>query len=340
MSSLTIANLKLNGNLVLAPMSGVTNLPFRLLCKKYGVSLVFSEMTSSEAVVRQNPKSIGRGFTCKDERPMGIQLMGSVPENLARSAIFFQKRYRPELIDVNFGCPAQEIIKNGCGSGLLKKPELIGKIMEQLSQTLEVPLTAKMRVLGDFGETLKIARIIEKAGANAITVHGRTQKQGYSGKSDLDFIKGIKKELSIPVIANGDICDETSARLVLEYTDCDGLMIGRAAIGNPYIFRRISHYLETGEILPEQEKSERLGDFFEYAESCKKYDMLSFNDLKLNAMWFMKGMDNVKKVRVEINKMQDIDSILGIMRGLDDRAPGSLFVDAEVPDAISGNLEQ
>jgi len=316
MTSLKIANLKLNGNLLLAPMSGVTNLPFRLLCKKYGVSLVFSEMTSSEAVVRQNPKSIERGFTCPDERPMGIQLMGSVPENLASSAYFLQERYRPELIDVNFGCPAQEIIKNGCGSGLLKKPELIGKIIEQLSQTLEVPLMAKMRVLGDFGQTLKIARIIEKAGADAITVHGLTQKQGYSGKSDLDLIKGIKKELSIPVIANGDIYDEKSASHVLEYTDCDGLMIGRAAIGYPYIFKRISNYLDTGELLPEQERSERLGDFFEYVALRRDYDMLSFNDLKLNAMWFMKGMENVKKVRVEINKMHDIDSIMSIMQDM------------------------
>jgi len=326
MNPLTIGNLKLKGNLVLAPMSGVTNLAFRLLCKKYGVSLVFSEMTSSEAVVRQNPKSIGRGFTCPDERPMGIQLMGSMPENLTRSAYFLQERYRPELIDVNFGCPAQEIIKNGCGSGLLRKPELIGKIMEQLSQTLEVPLTAKMRVMEDFSDTLKIARIIEKAGAYALTVHGRTQKQGYSGKSDLDFIKGIKKELSIPVIANGDICDEKSARHVLEYTDCDGLMIGRAAIGNPFIFRRISHYLDTGEILPEQERKERLGDFFEYVFLCQNFDMLSFNDLKLNAQWFTRGMENVKKVRVEINKTQNIDSIMGIIRGLNDSASGSLPV--------------
>jgi nifR3 family TIM-barrel protein len=316
MSTLSIANLKLKGNLVLAPMSGVTNLPFRLLCKNYGVSLVFSEMTSSEAVIRQNPKSIGRGCTSPDERPMGIQLMGSVPENLARSAYFLQEKYQPELIDVNFGCPAREVTKNGCGSGLLRKPELIRKIIEQLSQTLDIPLTAKMRVLEDFGQTLKIARIIEKAGADAITVHGRTQKQGYSGKSDLDSIKGIKKELSIPVIANGDIGDEKSASHVLEYTDCDGLMIGRAAIGNPFLFRRIAHYLDTGELLPDQEKRERLGDFFNYVASCQNYDMLSFNDLKLNAMWFTRGMENVKKVRVEINKTQDIESIMSIMQDI------------------------
>jgi len=283
-------------------------------------------MTSSEAIVRQNPKSIERGFTCPDERPMGIQLMGSVPENLARSAYFLQERYKPELIDVNFGCPAQEVIKNGCGSGLLRKPELIGKIMEELSQTIDIPLSAKMRILEDFDETLKIARIIEKAGAHAITIHGRTQKQGYSGKSHLDFIKGIKKEISIPVIANGDICDEKSARLVLDYTDCDGLMIGRAAIGDPSIFKRISHYLDTGEILPEQEKRERLGDFCEYVALCRSYNMLSFNDLKLNAQWFTRGMENAKKARVNINKTQDIDSIVEIMRGLDDWAAASLPV--------------
>ena len=316
MSSLTIGKLRLDGNLVLAPMSGVTNLPFRLLCRKYGASLVYSEMTSSEAIVRRNSKSIDRGFTCSGERPMGIQLMGSVPENLAGSALFLQGLYRTELFDVNFGCPAQGVIKNGCGSGLLKDPELIGEIITQLSDSLDSPLTAKIRIMENFDETLKIAKIIEKAGAAAITVHGRTQKQGYSGKSNLEFIKGIKRELSIPVIANGDIFDEKTAIEVLEYTACDGLMIGRAAIGNPFIFKKISHYLKTGEILPPQAKGERLADFFEYEQLCRNYEMLSFNDLKLNAQWFTRGMENVKKVRVKMNETRDIDSIMGIMSGL------------------------
>lgn len=327
MESLIIGKLRLDGNLVLAPMSGVTNLPFRLLCKKYCASLVYSEMTSSEAIVRKNSKSIERGFTCTGERPMGIQLMGSVPENLASSALFLQERYRPEIFDVNFGCPAQSVIKNGCGSGLLKKPELMGEIIAQLSDSLDVPLTAKIRIIENFDETLKIAKIIEKAGADAITVHGRTQKQGYSGKSNLEFIKGIKRELSIPVIANGDIFDEKTAKKVLESTGCDGLMIGRAAIGNPFIFKKISHYLETGEILPPQAKGERLADFFEYAQLCRNYEMLSFNDLKLNAQWFIRGIENVKKVRVKINETRDIDSLMGIMSGLKECA--SLRIDED-----------
>jgi tRNA-dihydrouridine synthase B len=313
MSSLTIGNLKLNGNIFLAPMSGVTNLPFRLLCRKYGVSLVYSEMTSSEAIVRRNSKSIERGFTCAGERPMGIQLMGSVPENLVRSALFLQGLYGPELFDVNFGCPYQGVTKNGCGSGLLKYPELIGDIITQLSDSLDSPLTAKIRIMENFDETLKIAKIIEKAGADAITVHGRTQKQGYSGKSNLEFIKGIKREISIPVIANGDIFDEISAKKVLGYTGCDGLMIGRGAIGNPFIFKKISHYLKTGEILPPQAKIERLEDFFEYVQLCRNYKMLSFNELKLNAQWFTRGMENVKKIRVKMNETRDIDSIMEIM---------------------------
>lgn len=316
MSSLTIGKLKLDGNLVLAPMSGVTNLPSRLLCRKYGASLVYSEMTSSEAVVRQSSKSIERGFTCAYERPMGIQLMGSIPENLAASAIFLQEKYRPELIDVNLGCPAQGVIKNGCGSELLKKPELTGRIIRMLSDSLDIPLTAKIRILDNFDETLKIAQIIEKSGADAITVHGRTQKQGYSGKSNLDFIRGIKSELAIPVIANGDIFDENSSQNVLEYTRCDGLMIGRAAIGNPFIFKKISYFLKTGEILPPRSTEERLADFFDYIKLCRNYNMLTFNDLKRNAQWFTKGMENVKQVRMKINKTHDIDSIMTIMNGL------------------------
>ncbi len=314
MNSLVIRKLRLDGNLILAPMSGVTNLPSRLLCRKYGASLVYSEMTSSEAVVRQNLRSIERGSSCEGERPMGIQLMGSVPSSMLESALILQDRHRPELIDINLGCPAQSVIKNGCGSELLRKPELIGQIVKSLSDSLDIPVTAKIRILGDIDETLRIARIIEKSGADAITVHGRTQKQGYSGKCNLDFIKKIKSELSIPVIANGDVFDEKTAKQIIEYTNCDGLMIGRAAIGNPFIFRKISHFLKTGEILPNQKIEEKLADFFEYMELCRKYGMLTYNDIKRNAQWFTKGMENVKPIRVKINQTEDIDSIIGILK--------------------------
>lgn len=315
MNNLVIGTLKLDGNLVLAPMSGVTSLIFRLLCRNYGASLVYSEMTSSESVVRKNQKSIERGFTCGKERPMGIQLMGSDPVNILKSALILQKIYKPGLVDVNFGCPSSEIIKNGCGSQLLKDPDRIDNIIRSLHDSMDIPVTAKIRILENFDKTLKIARIIEKSGADAVTIHGRTQKQGYSGASNLDFIKKIKSELTIPVIANGDITDEKSAGKILEYTQCDGLMIGRAAIGNPFIFKRVSHYLKTGEILV-PEKKQRLDDFFRYMDMCRDYGMLTFNDLKLNAQRFTKGIENVKQVRVKLNEAEDVDTIIGIMRDL------------------------
>jgi len=243
-------------------------------------------------------------------------LYNSNADSLARSAHIITERYLPEIIDVNLGCPAQNIIKNECGAALLEKPEAIREIIERLSDSLDVPLTAKIRISRSFDRTLKIARIIEKAGADALIVHGRTKMQQYSGKSNLEFIKNIKRELSIPVIANGDIIDEKTAKHVLEYTRCDGLMIGRAAMGNPYIFRRLKHYLDTGELLPPQTTEERLDDFFEYAAMCRRYGLFSFRDLNVKAMWFTRGMTNIKPTRMEINKTKDIESLLEVMHGL------------------------
>lgn len=308
-----IGKLKLHGALVLAPMSGMTNLPIRLLCKKYGASLVYSEMISSEAIVRENPKSIALGLIAAEERPVGIQLMGSDPETLKRSAQILERIYEPDIIDLNFGCPAQDVVGSGCGAALLKNTGIIREIIECLTGSLDVPITAKMRILDSIDSTVEIARTIEKAGAAAITVHGRTQKQGYSGKVNLETIRAVKSAISIPVIANGDIRDEKSARQVLEYTQCDGLMIGRAAVGDPYIFRRISHYIETGEILPDRTFDERLDDFFEYARLCRRYEMLAYSDLKIKAQRFLKNRADIKSVRQRMNGAIDIDSIMEIM---------------------------
>jgi tRNA-dihydrouridine synthase B len=313
---MNIGKLKLKGNLILAPMSFVTNLPFRLICKKYGAALVYSEMTFSEAILRQNQKSLNRVHTTNDERPVGIQLLGSNPDSVINSARIIEQKFHPELMDVNFGCPSQNIVKNECGAALLKKPEVIGEIISGLRGFLEVPITAKIRILNSIDETLEIAHTIEKAGADALTVHGRTQKQQYSGKSNLEFIKKIKSELSIPVIANGDIFDEKTAKYVIEYTQCDGLMIGRAAIGDPHIFRRIAYYLDDMDFLSIQTQTERMDDFFEYESLCMRFEMLEFRDYVAKALWFTKGMKNIKPTRVEINNAKDIDSIRRIMERL------------------------
>ena len=308
-----IGKLILQGSLVLAPMSRVTNLPLRLLCKKYGVSLVYSEMISSEAVVRENPKSLALGMIAEEERPVAIQLMGCDPNTLQRSAQSLEKIYKPDIIDLNFGCPAQDVVRSGCGAALLKGTGNIRDIIEKLTASLDVPVTAKMRILDSIGSTVEIARTIEKAGASAITVHGRTQKQGYSGIVNIETIKAIKSAISIPVIANGDIRDEKTAGHMLEYTKCDGLMIGRAAVGDPYIFHRISHYLKTGEMLPHRTFDERLEDFFEYAKLCRKYEMLAYSDIKIKAQRFLKNRADIKSVRERVTGAVDIDSIMKIM---------------------------
>ena len=310
---MNFGKLNLHGNLVLAPMSGVTNLPFRLLCKKYGASLVYSEMISSEAVVRENTKSLALGKVVSHERPVGIQLMGSDPETILRSALSLCRIYHPDIIDLNFGCPVQDVVRSGCGAALLKSTDIIKEIIERLTCAQKVPVTAKIRLLDNPEKTIEVARTIEKAGASALTIHGRTQKQGYSGTVNLEIIKAIKSAISIPVIANGDIRDEMRAYNALEYTQCDGLMIGRAAIGDPYLFRRISHYLKTCELLPQRTFDERMDDFFEYVRLCRSYDLLAFNDLKLKAQRFLKNRENIKCVRERLNGAEDIDSIIKIM---------------------------
>ena len=313
---MNIGNLKLEGNLILAPMADVTNLPFRMLCKKYGVSLVYSEMIASEAIVRKSEKSMIRGFICNEERPLALQLLGSDAKVMTESALTLHEKYHPEIIDVNLGCPDHNVMKSGCGSALLRSPATIREIITGLCESLDVPVTAKMRITSSLDETLRIARCIEKSGASALAVHGKTPHQKYLGTSNLEFIKMIKRELSIPVIANGGINDEKTAQHVLEYTECDGLMIGRGAIGNPYIFRRIAHYLEKDEILPLRTFGETIDDLLEYAELCRKFDMLTYKDFKLKSQWFIRDHENVRIVRKRINDAKDIESVIDIVQDL------------------------
>jgi nifR3 family TIM-barrel protein len=305
-----IADIKIPGNILLAPMSNVTNLPFRLMCKKYGASLTYSEMISADAVIYENEKSINRGISCEEERPLGIQIFGNSAENMIEAALKIEEIYQPEIIDINFGCPARLLTKDGCGSALLRSPEIIHEIVTGLVDNLSTAVTAKIRVLEDMEKTLEIAHLIEDAGADALTVHGRTRQQQYSGKADHSYVKRIKHELSIPVIANGDIIDETSAQQVLDYTECDGIMIGRAAMGNPFLFRRISHYLETGEMLEYNECRQRIADLREYFGLLEEYDLMHTVNIKAQAQWFTRGMRNGRHIRRSIATSKTISEII------------------------------
>jgi tRNA-dihydrouridine synthase B len=286
-----------------------------LLCKKYGAALVYTEMVDADGMIYKSRKTISRIASCEDDQPLGIQLSGSSAEGLFQAARLVEAQHGPDLIDINFGCPARHIVKKGCGASLMNNAQLMADIVGQVCNAVNVPVTAKLRVYDDVERTLKVVRMLEEAGASAITVHARTRHQNYAYKADWDVIGAVRKELSIPVIANGDIVDEVTAQTVFEQTHCDGIMIGRAAIGNPYIFRRIGHYLETGEFLGPQDVNEQLDDFFEYMELAGKYDKLDYAGIKLHAKWFTRGMEGGRLLRTKINAAEDIDEVIWIMGG-------------------------
>jgi tRNA-dihydrouridine synthase B len=314
LNKLKIGKIETPGHLLLAPMADVTNLAFRLLCRQHGADLTYTEMISADALINENRKSFLKGLSSSEDRPFGVQIVGSSPDKLRKAALFVENEYRPEIIDVNMGCPVQRITGTGCGSALLNSPKLVYEIISELTDALKTPVTAKIRILESDEKTLEIAHLIEKAGAFALTVHGRKAEQMYSGSSDFAVIRMVKSKLSIPVIANGDIRDEESAESALDFTGCDGLMIGRAAMGNPFIFRRIRHYLETGEKLEVDRQAQQLEDFETYITLLEEHDLFSSLNLRMHAHWFTKGLHGSRQIREKINNLKDGKAIIDLIK--------------------------
>ncbi len=308
-----IGNLKIKGKLFLAPMSNVTNLPFRLLCKKYEVAMVYSEMINADAFLRQSPKTGKRIYFIDEERPIGVQLFGSDEKVLIMAAKKIEKELRPEVIDINIGCPAYDVMKTGGGASLLKDEKKLQMLISTLSSAISIPLTCKIRITKEVEKILKIAKIIEKSGAKAITIHGRTARQKYSGKANWDIIKKIKANAKIPIILNGDVVDEVSAEKAFSYTKCDAVMIGRAAIGNPYLFKRINYYLDTKTILEKQTLKQKNEDFYEYLRLCRRYKYTSITSIKTQAHNFMKGFEGARTIRQKISKSKTINEIINLL---------------------------
>lgn len=295
---------KLDSKAILAPMHEITNLAFRIMCKKYGAGLVSTELISANGIVDGNKTVQRLAATDKLEKPAVAQLFGQSAEKMVLAAKILEKNF--SIIDINFGCPSKRIIGQGAGAALLKKKNKIAEIVKEVSSAIKKPLTVKIRAGFDARNIngVEIAKICEENGASAIIVHGRTVGQGYSGKADWNIIKKVKETVSVPVIGNGDVIDGKSAEKMLNETNCDYVMIGRAAVGNPFVFKQINTYLKEGKLI-KQTKEEKIKDYFEYIRLSKKFNCFSFKDAKQKAQEFTKGLEGSSKLRKKINAAAD-----------------------------------
>ncbi len=311
LKKIKIGNVELENNLILAPMAGITNQPFRIVCKKFGAGLVCTEMASSRAIFYDDSKTKRLLNTDGEKRPISFQIFGSDEESMAYSAKYVSNF--ADILDINMGCPAPKVVKNGDGSKLLLDLEKAKKIMQAVVKNSSVPVTLKIRKGWDKEHIVatEIAKIAEEVGICAITVHGRTRTDFYSGKADWDIIRRVKESVNIPVIGNGDIVDEESAKEMFEKTNVDGIMIGRASFGNPWIFREIMHFLETGEKLEKTSNEEKLEIIKEHINlAIKEKGDIAVKELRKHIAWYTKNMKDSSEFRNSINKVEDKNELL------------------------------
>ncbi len=306
-----IGNVSLENNVFLAPMAGVTDLVFRIICKEYGCGLVYSEMVSAKGILHNNKNTQSMLEVSEKERPAVIQLFGSDPQILGQMAKEAEKF--ADIIDINMGCPAPKIVKNGEGSALMKNPKLIGEIVKSVSSAVSKPVTIKFRKGFDNSciNAPEIAEIAEENGASAVAVHGRTREEYYSGTADWDIIKEVKKRVSIPVIGNGDVTSPEKAKELFDKTGCDAIMIGRAAEGNPWIFKRTSHYIKTGELLPEPTVEEKLLLALKHLDMLVEYkgEYIGVREMRRHLGKYIKGIPHCAEARFHINKAETKDEM-------------------------------
>ena len=307
-----IKDVEFENNVFLAPMAGIADRAFRELCINYGAGYTVSEMVSSKGLTMGDKKS-GELLTLGEiENPAGVQIFGANPEIMAQAAKMCIK-YHPNIIDINMGCPAPKIAMNGGGASLMKNPLLAGEIIKAVSKAVDIPVTVKIRKGWDDENitAVELAKIAEKNGAAAITVHGRTRMQMYSGKVDYDIIAKVKKAVDIPVIANGDIVDEQSAAIMFEKTNCDAIMIGRGALGNPWIFRRINAYLNECRVLPDVSINEKMVVMLKHIQKIIEYkgEYTAMREARHHAAYYTKGIRGGAALRKEISTFEHFEQL-------------------------------
>lgn len=306
-----IGNVELTNNIILAPMAGVSDLPFRLLCTRFGAGMTCMEMISAKAILYGNKNTESLMEIHPEEKTVSLQLFGNDPKIMSEIAKRIEERPF-SVLDINMGCPVPKIVNNHEGSYLMKEPDRVFEIVRAVSEAISKPVTVKMRKGFDeeHMNAVEIAKACEAAGAKAVAVHGRTREQFYSGKADWDIIKAVKESVKIPVIGNGDVTDGESCKKMLEYTGCDGVMVGRAAEGNPFVFAEIKAYMENREYV-KPTKAQIRDVILEHADLQLKYkgEYVGIREMRKHVSWYLKGIEGACALRKQINEMERMDEL-------------------------------
>ena len=319
MSKLRIGNVVLDNNVILAPMAGVTDLPFRLLCSEQGAGMTGMEMVSAKAIMYGNKNTEGLLAIHPQEGPVSLQLFGSDPKIVSEMAKRIEERPF-DVLDINMGCPVPKIVNNGEGSALMREPKLAGEIIAAVAKAIEKPVTVKIRKGFDEAHVnaMEMAKIAEDAGAAAVAVHGRTREQYYSGQADWEIIAKVKEAVAIPVIGNGDVTDGESARRMLSETGCDGVMIGRAARGNPWLFKQIAAYLKDGQTVPAPSMEEKKKEILRHAalQMETKGEYTGVREMRKHLSWYTAGLPGSARLREIVNQAESFEEIRGLVESM------------------------